>query len=69
MTAQELRRQLDAHISKLVVINLDGSGGWVIYLGSREYQKAKYTCTEDEKDFKFKGGIVTYKGFELKKTK
>lgn len=58
MTTNELKKIFDAHI-----LNVKGLELLVI---SSIYHIAKYSCTEDEKDFKFINGKVLYKGFEVK---
>lgn len=66
-TAKELKIVLDEYLKKLVPVPSDGLiKEFEIRLSARNYEKAKYSCTEDEKDFQFQGGVVTYKGFKLK---
>jgi hypothetical protein len=60
MTAKELKLALDKHIES-------NKKGDVIFLPPHLYDKAWYSCTADEVDFKMhKGGIITYKGFKIK---
>lgn len=63
MTATELKKVLDNHIDALPVVT---GSDFIIHLSNENYLKAKYSCTEDEKDFKYIKGAVLYKGFELK---
>ena len=65
MTIKELKKLFDNHISTLPY-GLSSDVG-IIHVNPTIYQKAKYSCTEDDKDFKFIKGHVLYKGFEIRK--
>jgi len=67
MTTNELKAVLDEHISTLVFVPSGVNAYYGIILIKKDaWYKAKYSCTEEEKDFKFNRGHLTYKGFELK---
>ncbi len=66
-TAKELKIILDEYLKKMVWIPSDGPHKeFEIRLSPRNYHKAKYSCTADEKDFQMIGGRVHYKGFKLR---
>lgn len=69
MTAKELKRVLDQHIDSLAVVPGNDSNGFYILLVPSHYEKAKYSCTTDEQDFKMQSGQVTYKGLILSTSK
>lgn len=60
ITTTELKGILDLHISKVSDLNMK------IIVNKAYYEKARYSCTIDEKDFHINKGRVYYKGFELK---
>lgn len=65
-TAKELKVVLDEYISRLVPVPGHNPDSFKIFISRRNWEKAKYSCTEDEKDFQFQRGVVMYKGFKLK---
>lgn len=65
VTTNELKQILNLHISKLVWKEGNSNSGFKIHVTKQYYIKAKYSCTEDEKEFSFVKGRVYYKGFEL----
>lgn len=67
-TVKELKIVLDEYISRLVLTDGHNPNSFKIFLSQRNWEKAKYSCTEEEKDFQFQRGVVMYKGFELKAT-
>jgi hypothetical protein len=69
MTANELKKVLDAHLDKLVLVEGDGNEGFYILVAPMHFEKAKYSCTTDERDFSMYHGRVFYKGLELSTTK
>ena len=64
ISKQELKTQLDRAILSMSSHSLKYSN-MVIYVGRSAYEKARYSCTTDEEDFKLKNGRLTYKGFKL----
>ena len=64
MTTREIKQLFDKHIESLPY-GLSHDYG-IIHVKPEIYQKAKYSCTEDDKDFKFIKGSVFYKGFQIK---
>lgn len=69
MTAKELKVLLDSHIDCLTAQPGNSDLGFYILLAPAHYEKAKYSCTTDEVDFKFQHGQVSYRGFVLSTTK
>lgn len=68
-TKNELKKILDAYISKLVWVPGNSKSGFSIFVNGEYYQTAKYACTTDEKDFIFHRGVIIYKGFVIKENR
>lgn len=69
MTARGMKQLLNDYISKLVWKEGESKEGFKIFVSPDFYEKAKYSCTTEEQDFKLTAHGVTYKGFDLKAKK
>lgn len=64
MTISDLKRALDANLAKTVIVP-SKKNDLRIHVSFKDWNTAKYACTMEETDFKYIGGHVFYKGFEL----
>jgi len=62
LSCKELKTVLDEYIKRCIVVPGNNPESWKIRVSPKNYHKAKYSCTTDEKDFHFENGVLTYKG-------